>query len=301
MKRKNRNILLIVSLLSLFFFFWGCGSDKEEVPGKPKVEMRKIGSQGKTASTQMKVATSTAAKMDAEKKAIAVSGSGQAEKVQKPNFQEPKKLSSDTVLSIGSKVKADALKIKMETETAKDVTLPAQTLKKPDLAPALPAKEEKLTLKDEKLADVGQTFINVKKEVPSEQAALILRTVSSSYDPTGRIDPFVPLLKTKEKQEEQKSNRKKRPQRRLTPLEKVDLDQLKLVGVILAPSGNMALVEEASGKGYIVSTGTRIGINSGKISEILQDQIIVDEEVEDLTGKITRAKRPLKIQKSPGD
>ena len=66
----------------------------------------------------------------------------------------------------------------------------------------------------------------------------------------------------------------------MTPLERIDLSQLKLVGIILASSGNRALVEESSGKGYVIKTGTYIGVNSGKVVKIRKEKVVVEEEFE---------------------
>jgi type IV pilus assembly protein PilP len=301
MKRKHLIVGKIVSLGCVFLLFSGCGSDKEEVPGKPKVEKRKIVSSGQTASTRSTPEKTGAAKKP-EVKRVAVSAPAQtASQKEKPSSEKPPKVAkTDTILSIGSAVKADAVSLKQKA--AQPAVVPASKMeKKPDVVPkTTPATAAPPEAPTKPAIQPGQ-IVTTPQNIPSEQAALILRTVTSSYKTEGRIDPFVPLLKTKETKKQEQAERRKKPKRRLTPLEKVDLDQLKLVGVILAPSGNMALVEEASGKGYIVSVGTRIGINSGKISEIMQDRIIVDEEIEDVTGKITKEKRPLKIQKSPGD
>jgi hypothetical protein len=62
-----------------------------------------------------------------------------------------------------------------------------------------------------------------------------------------------------------------------TPLQKADLSQLKLTGIIRASSGNRAMVEEASGRGYVIEKGAFIGINCGRVAQILKDRIIVDE------------------------
>jgi type IV pilus assembly protein PilP len=77
----------------------------------------------------------------------------------------------------------------------------------------------------------------------------------------------------------------------------VDLSQIKLTGIIRASSGNKAMVEEASGKGYIIVKGTYIGIHSGRVIQILNDRVIVEEEVEDSLGNLTIQKRELKFQK----
>jgi type IV pilus assembly protein PilP len=119
------------------------------------------------------------------------------------------------------------------------------------------------------------------------------------YNPQGKLDPFEPLFKDEPELAPSKSKRKKRIPR--TPLEKIDLGQLKLVGVILASSGNRALVQEASGKGYIIKKGTYIGVNSGKVTEIKNDRVIVEEEIEDVVGKPIIRNKELVLPKPPGE
>jgi type IV pilus assembly protein PilP len=93
--------------------------------------------------------------------------------------------------------------------------------------------------------------------------------------------------------------RKKRdPQ---SPLEKIDLGQLKLVAIIAAPSGNRALVEESSGKGYILRQGTYVGLNSGKVVDIAIDKVMVEEEFEDAYGKTITQKKEITLPKPPGE
>ena len=124
--------------------------------------------------------------------------------------------------------------------------------------------------------------------------------ISDLYNPEGKLDPFEPLFK---KEQVSLAEGKKKIKRRkpLTPLERVNLSQLTLVGIIQAPSGSRALVQESSGKGYVVKKGTYIGTNSGKIVQILKDRIIIEEESEDIYGKVSIVKKPLKLQKPPGE
>lgn len=119
----------------------------------------------------------------------------------------------------------------------------------------------------------------------------------SRYDPTDKIDPFQPLYRD-QPVPEKKKERKRAPQ---TPLERIDLSQLKLVGIILASSGNRALVEEATGKGYIIKKGTYIGTNAGKVAQIDKDKIIVEEEFEDVLGNTKTREKELKLPKPPGE
>jgi type IV pilus assembly protein PilP len=119
------------------------------------------------------------------------------------------------------------------------------------------------------------------------------------YNPKGKIDPFEPLFREQPTVALVKKARKKRIPR--TPLEKIDLSQLRLVGIILASSGNKALVEESNGKGYVVKKGTYMGTNAGKVVQIEKDKVIVAEEYEDVLGNVSIRNKELKLPKPPGE
>jgi type IV pilus assembly protein PilP len=128
-----------------------------------------------------------------------------------------------------------------------------------------------------------------------------VQSASVSYNPTGKIDPFAPLVKdepAKPLLTEKSKSEKREP---ATPLELVDLSQLKLTAVIRTPSGFKAMVEESTGKGYIVGIGTYMGIHSGKVVNIFKDRIVVEEEVEDALGNIANRNSELKFQKPSGE
>lgn len=124
------------------------------------------------------------------------------------------------------------------------------------------------------------------------------------YDPKERLNPFVPLFRAENKntppeQLSAKTKRKKRiPQ---TPLERISLNQLKLVAVIRASSGNRALVEDSSGKGYIIKTGTYIGLNAGIVTQINAKGVVVEEELENLLGELVLQHTEIKLQKPAGE
>jgi len=135
--------------------------------------------------------------------------------------------------------------------------------------------------------------------VIKEVQTIKLSGINDIYNPKGKLDPFEPLFKAKRIALATKKIRRRRAPR--TPLEKVSLSQLKLVAIIRTTNENKALVQEATGKGYIVKKGAYIGLNSGKIVQILKDRIIIEEEVEDVYGKTTVSKETLNLQKPPGE
>jgi type IV pilus assembly protein PilP len=122
------------------------------------------------------------------------------------------------------------------------------------------------------------------------------------YNPKGRVDPFNPLVKesAEPKQAARKTEKEKRT-RPKTPLEKLDLSQLKLVAVLATPDGYSAVLEESSGKGYVVEKGTYVGLNSGQIEKIESDRIIIKEIIEDISGKSVTREKVLQIQKPVGE
>ncbi|MCU0559960.1 MAG: pilus assembly protein PilP [Desulfobacterales bacterium] len=121
------------------------------------------------------------------------------------------------------------------------------------------------------------------------------------YDPKGKVNPFEPLLKDESAAVAIRVRTPTDPNRPKTPLEKLDLGQLKLVAIIATPTGNRAMVEESTGKGYIIKTGTFIGLNSGKVVDIKEGKVLVEEEFEDVYGKAIVQKKEITLPKPPGE
>ena len=138
------------------------------------------------------------------------------------------------------------------------------------------------------------------KEKPSSKKAepAKKKEMPAAYNPEGKTDPFKPLFQEKPDLPRKQKRRRRIPR---TPLEKLSLSQLKLTAIILAPSGNRALVQEASGKGYVIRNGTYIGLDGGKVVDIVKGRVIIEEEIEDIIGKLTTRRRELKLPKPAGN
>jgi len=134
-----------------------------------------------------------------------------------------------------------------------------------------------------------------KPEVQTEEAALADEK-TDYYDAQGKIDPFLPLIQ--EKTEEPQPVIDDNPQRILTPLEKIELSQIRLVAVIVMEKKRIAMVEEATGKGYEVSIGTLIGKNQGRVTEINDSSITITELVKDFKGKLKEQTQEIKLHKN---
>lgn len=175
-------------------------------------------------------------------------------------------------------------------ENAVPATVPLSSPK--PLAPTVPAVKA-----DEAAVDQNGTVVDGPETPLTEKLA----DASPRYDPTGKIDPFAPIFKETPPAEEESAEKKILRRRPLTPLEKIDLSQLKLVGVIRAESGNRAMVEDATGKGYVITKGSYVGIYGGRVVQIERDRTFIEEEVEDIFGKISVTRKELKLQKPPGE
>lgn len=127
----------------------------------------------------------------------------------------------------------------------------------------------------------------------------------TTYNPAGRIDPFEPLFQTKAGKGASgvvgSQTIRDARKGKLTPLENLDISQMKLTAIIISPQRSIAMVQESTGKGHVIKKGSFIGINSGRVVDIRQNEVIIEEEVEDLLGKIIVRKRELKLQKPLGE
>ena len=206
--------------------------------------------------------------------------------------------------AVSAPVQAPAIEAKKQVVSSQQpaAPVPSETLTADKVKPGSARQADK------QIKGVSPTGVQSGVPSPAEQ---IIASVSQTeiakmqpegtvgYNPEGKIDPFAPLFKDGITSGPEKQNKERRIPR--TPLEMVDLGQLKLVAIMHAKSGNKALVEEASGKGYIVAKGTYMGMNSGRVVNILKDSIIIREEAENIMGKRIIQERELKRQKPLGE
>ena len=125
-----------------------------------------------------------------------------------------------------------------------------------------------------------------------------ISTPMEKYDSKGRVDPFIPLIAEKNAFPGSGSSGDSKPKRTLTPLEKLELSQVKLVAVVEMQGRNIAMVEEATGKGYEVAIGTYIGPNEGKVTSITSQGIKIEETVKDYRGKHRKRYEEIRFHKS---
>jgi type IV pilus assembly protein PilP len=278
MGRNPVTIRNLISTSCIVLFLWGCDSVTEP-PANPKVVRKKIVAEEKqTAKVRKKktVRTAKASRAAKSEKMIAPA------KVEKPPVEIKRqpiaKIESDKQPLIAKKVETQPL------EKKKPAIKPKSDIS--GIKPPAPVQQPAAAKKSK----ADRKLIAATSVAPQGAAG-----IPAQYDPTGKIDPFAPLFQNRPVAIKKQKRKKRIPQ---TPLERLDL--MKLVGIILASSGNRALVEEASGRGYVIKKGTYIGTNSGKVVKIKKEKVIVEEEFEDVFGKITTRHREIKLPKPPG-
>jgi Tfp pilus assembly protein PilP len=113
------------------------------------------------------------------------------------------------------------------------------------------------------------------------------------YQPEGKIDPFKPLVNLEAVAKKRAEQAKTLP---LNPLQRLGVEQFKLVGIIEGNRGRRAMVQDPSGKFYSLVPGTYVGLNKGRVSAILRDSVIVNEKVVTDEGKIQSRKQIMKLR-----
>ncbi len=112
------------------------------------------------------------------------------------------------------------------------------------------------------------------------------------YDPAGRRDPFEPLMAVKKP-----IARSSEP---LTPLQRFDLAQLRLIGVIIGKGDPRAMVVAPGGKSFILKRGVKVGKNDGRVVEINQDGVMVEERYYDFSGEVRKNIQAIQLPQREG-
>lgn len=129
------------------------------------------------------------------------------------------------------------------------------------------------------------------KPLPTEQQLEEARPVFS-YDPSARRDPFVPLIETKKPVITSDEP--------LTPLQQVELGELRLVGVITGKGDPMAMVSAPGGKSYILKKGVKVGRNNGVVIGVDAEGVSVREKYYDFVGEVRENLQKIQLPKREG-
>ncbi|MDI1471124.1 pilus assembly protein PilP [Thermodesulfovibrio sp. 1176] len=106
----------------------------------------------------------------------------------------------------------------------------------------------------------------VKKEITQKVETPPNPSISFIYDSENLRDPFAPLIV--KRQINQKTG---------SPLERYDIEELKVTGIVFDKKGAMALIQTPDGKFYVARQNDKIGMAGGTIFKIHKDFIEIKE------------------------
>lgn len=151
-----------------------------------------------------------------------------------------------------------------------------------DTAPPPPPPPAKV----EKTEPPPATEQGTEEEVAAEP------TLSYMYDPTGRREPFESLVASEVAGVEDVIVTPP-PEELTSPLQKYDVKQIQVVGIILGGLGDYAKVKAPDGESYTISVGTLVGQHQGKVISISENVILVKETIQYESGKVEEIETPL--------
>ncbi|MBF0139582.1 MAG: pilus assembly protein PilP [Magnetococcales bacterium] len=121
--------------------------------------------------------------------------------------------------------------------------------------------------------------------VLAEENIALDATVSWSYKKTDKRNPFQPPPELAAAMEATRAGPapEEKPKRVKEFLESFQIDSLKLVATVFRIEGHVpvAMVEDPMGVGHLVQPGQYLGTNEGRIIEINDGTVIVEERLPD--------------------
>jgi len=109
------------------------------------------------------------------------------------------------------------------------------------------------------------------------------------YDPKGRRDPFMTLAQVTKPKVERKMG--------ASPIESVDVDEIKLIAIAWDNKQYYALITLPDKKSYTIRRGMTLGLYNGKVVEINRDSLLIREQVKDYRGQTKIKDTILKLRK----
>lgn len=285
---KNKKAILSLTAVLCLSLGFMAGCKEEAPPAKTAVVKKRIEQTPQTAKvTETEKTTPTAETAGAKATATEEKAAPTAEAA-------GSKATEATAASESTAPKAE----KPASSAAETTPATATAQKEKAAAPPKTAPGETAAAKDAgQEENVGVAGEAEETEAVSLKSSLLDNTFPK-YDPTGKVDPFLALFSQESEADLSGDTEPKRP---LTPLERVDISQLKLSAIILAESGGKAMVVDATGKPYVLSLGTYVGVNSGTVTKILKDRVVIEETTRDFLGRESTNTRELKLQKPFGE
>jgi type IV pilus assembly protein PilP len=118
---------------------------------------------------------------------------------------------------------------------------------------------------------------------------------SYTYNPTGRRDPFKPLIAAK------KPTAVTAPESMTCPpLQDFELASLKLVAIVWGDLGRKAMLKAPNGRGYAVTENMQVGRHCGRVSRIDSHAVFIVERRRDAEGNVSMEEVILRLREGEG-
>lgn len=145
----------------------------------------------------------------------------------------------------------------------------------------------------------NETATGVASEGPGPDVELNFELQKSDYQYKieDRADPFIPFFTGETTNEPTLDpNEIVESEERLTGMQLFEPGQLTLVGLMKAKGKFVAMVEDFTGKGYIISVGTKIG-RRGVVKAIQPNKVLIEEVAVTRSGKELRSEIVMALRK----
>lgn len=111
-----------------------------------------------------------------------------------------------------------------------------------------------------------------------------------TFYPIKALDPFAPFIQPEidvpqvRVSDAEPLEEMNRP---LTPLQKMTISEIEkgLKAITWGDLGRKAVIEDSTGRGYIVAVGTPAGERSGVVTQIFNDSLVIQQEIWDRVAR----------------
>jgi type IV pilus assembly protein PilP len=129
-------------------------------------------------------------------------------------------------------------------------------------------------------AQTDSSAASMAKAAP-QPVAITTKKDTFTYRLEGRPDPFLPFLHEKS---QTNPDEIVDTHTQLTGMQLFEPGQLTLVALVVTPKQKFAMVQDVTGKGYIIKKGTKIG-RRGVVKAIVPNRVIIEETAVTRSGR----------------
>jgi len=135
-------------------------------------------------------------------------------------------------------------------------------------------------------AAVAQDKETTEQETPEETVPIEIEKSDSDfrYEVDNRADPFAPFVTGTAKKNPVTPDEILEEDEVLTGMQLFEPGQLTLVALMMTGGNTLAMVQDFTGRGYVVEEGMKIG-RRGVITEIQEDRLLITETAHTRSGK----------------